>query len=186
MGGNEQHLTEIPNFSGEKCALIRQGMTVREVEKILNAPPNQVSSVNGQAEYTWEYENAKIVVVTEQKVDGQTLFNEALYLKSTNPDITREQAMKHFEGKGIFSRDKKIVAVHNCLVCTTEETLEGRSIRSCSNYSRFTGKCNTLRHWSSLYPLPGQGLQVKAHVANLFEMTIKGSSRDVSLIFNFW
>ena len=39
-------------------------------------------------------------------------------------------------------------------------------------YSRFTGKCNTLRHWSSLYPLPGQGFQVKAHVANLFEMTI--------------
>ena len=39
-------------------------------------------------------------------------------------------------------------------------------------YSRFTGKCNTLRHWSSLYPLRGQGLQVKANVANLFEMTI--------------
>ena len=40
-------------------------------------------------------------------------------------------------------------------------------------FSCFTGKCNTLRHWSSLYPLPGQGLQVKANVANLFEMTIE-------------
>ena len=39
------------------------------------------------------------------------------------------------------------------------------------SHSHFTGKCNTLRHWSSLYPLPGQGLQVKANVANLFEMT---------------
>ena len=133
LGGNEQHLTEIPNFSGEKCALIQQGMTVREVEKTLNAPPNQVSSVNGQAEYTWEYENAKIVVVTEQKVDGQTLFNEALYLKGSNADITPEQAMKHFERKGIFSRDKKIVEVSNCLVCTTEETLDRDIRRSCSN-----------------------------------------------------
>lgn len=133
LGGNEQHLTEIPNFSGEKCASIQQGMTVRELEKILNAPPNEVSSVDGQAEYAWEYENAKIVVVTEQQVDEQTLFNEALYLKGTNPDITQEQAMKHLEGKGIFSRDKKIVAVDNCLVCTTEKTLGGGSIRSCSN-----------------------------------------------------
>jgi hypothetical protein len=108
-------------------------MTVREVEKILNAPPNEVSSVDGQAKYAWEYENAKIVVVTEQKVDVETLFNEAMYLKGTNPDITQEQAMKHLEGKGIFSRDKKIVSVDNCLVCTTEETLWGGSIRSCSN-----------------------------------------------------
>ncbi len=41
-----------------------------------------------------------------------------------------------------------------------------------TNYSHFPRKCNTLRHWSSLYSLLGQGLQVKVNVANLFEMTI--------------
>gem|GEM_PF-4276265 len=51
-------------------------------------------------------------------------------------------------------------------------------------YSRFTGKCNTLRHWSSLYPLPGQGLQVKANVANLFEMTSVNKDFTAPLLFN--
>ena len=48
-------------------------------------------------------------------------------------------------------------------------------------YSRFPRKCNTLRHWLSLYPLPGQGLQVKANVANLFEMTINRESISVDI-----
>jgi len=59
------------------------------------------------------------------------------------------------------------------LMTSEKWALEAKNITTGNYlYSRFTGKCNTLRHWSSLYPLPGQGLQVKANVANLFEMTI--------------
>jgi len=68
----------------------------------------------------------------------------------------------------LFIHQKNMV-----MTCPQKSALPSRGLRK---YSHFTGKCNTLRHWSSLYPLSEQGLQVKANVANLFEMTINSEA----------
>lgn len=124
FGGNEQRLAVIPDFSIEQCSLIERGMTVKQLEKGINAPPNRVAVTDGQAEYTWKYDNAEIAVVTEQKIDEEAVIQEVIFDSNQSP----EALMQKLERKGIFSRDKKIIFVDKCLVCTT-----GEFSRSCTN-----------------------------------------------------
>jgi len=140
--------TAIPDFSNEKCGLIQRGMTVREVEKILNALPKTVSfSVDGRdesiwrAKFIWNYVNGQIEVVTEEIIDKSNLPPDNKYVKYGLGEYKyyeySREAKKYFKEKGIFDRKKKIVIVPQCGVCTWERLPEGGLERLCDTFEEF-------------------------------------------------
>jgi len=140
--------TAIPDFSNEKCASIQQGMTVRELEKILNALPKTVSfSVDGRdesiwrAKFIWNYYNGQIEVVTEEIIDKSNLPPDNKYAKYGLGEYKyyeySREAKKYFKEKGMFDPDKKIVMVPQCGVCTWERVPEGGLVRLCDTFEGF-------------------------------------------------